>query len=68
MTLIPEWRDVWRWYSTWVMAGLAAMPAAWAAIPAEWRATVPDEAQYAVAGVMFIGGVIGRVVKQGRKT
>lgn len=68
MNLIPEWRDVWRWYSTWVMAALAAMPVVWATIPYEWQMAVPDGAKYIGAALMFFAGVLGRVVKQDRRS
>lgn len=64
MKLVSDWRDVWRYYSTQVLAGLAILPVAWAELPPDVRDLLPEEWRpWALAG-LAMAGLAGRVVRQ----
>lgn len=64
MKLVSDWRDVWKWSSTHVVALAAAIPIAWEHLPTEFKAIVPDECMPFVGLIMFAAFVIGRLRDQ----
>jgi hypothetical protein len=63
ISLVDEWKQVWKMYSTHALSIAGAIPVAWASMP-------PDLQQsckwllWGLAPVVAISGIIGRVVKQ----
>jgi len=68
MSLVSDWKSIWRWHSTWIAAVAAALPVvlplAWAQMPADLKAAVPDHWMPIIAVVMFIAFVLGRIRRQ----
>ena len=64
MRLVPDWKNVWRWHSTWVAALLAALPMAWQSMPSDIKAYVPPEWEPAILALMFVAFIFGRLRKQ----
>ena len=64
MKLVDDWKDAWRWHSTWLAGAIAALPFVWAEMPDDLKAYIPDEWQPIVAGVMFVAFMIGRLRAQ----
>jgi hypothetical protein len=71
MKLVGNWKDWYKWYSTWLAAASAGLQAAvvgYVALPAEAKALLPGD----LAGYMQVSAVIlavlvpvGRVLQQG---
>ncbi|GHE88390.1 hypothetical protein GCM10016455_05650 [Aliiroseovarius zhejiangensis] len=38
---VDNWKDFWRWHSTYAIAFLAGLPVAWAELPADIKAMIP---------------------------
>ena len=64
MKPVSNWRDAWRWFSVRFAALGAAVSVAWLALPADLTAQVPGWVQNAVAGVIFVGVLLGRLIDQ----
>lgn len=64
MRLIENARYVWKFYSTHAQAIAAAIPVAYATLPAEWLEIFPEWLLIALPLIVFVSGVVGRVVKQ----
>jgi ABC-type uncharacterized transport system permease subunit len=66
MTIIPDWRRAWRWFSVQALVVLAALPLVWSTLPADLRAYLPDGWEPYVLLVVAIGGLAGRFVDQNK--
>lgn len=66
MTLIPNWRECWRWFSVQALAAIAALPLVWPSLPADVRAWVPDSWQPWILVALALGGIAGRLVDQSK--
>jgi ABC-type uncharacterized transport system permease subunit len=64
MTIIPDWRRAWRWFSVQALVVLAALPLVWSTLPADLRAYLPDGWEPYVLLAVAIGGLAGRFVDQ----
>lgn len=64
-TLIPNWRDAWKWISVHSMVLAAAVQGAWLQIPEDMKAALPPHCVQYTTIVLLVVGVIGRFVKQG---
>ena len=65
MRLVDDWKDFWKWYSTWIGAAIAAVPVVWMQLPADLKAYIPESwYPYIMAG-MFVAMVLGRIDAQG---
>lgn len=64
--MIPNWKKVWQFYSTWVVAAILAAPAAWGAMPLELKANVPEVLMPYIAVIAFVGFVLARVKGQNK--
>jgi len=64
MKLIPEWRSWWRFYSTWIVAVIVAIPPVWVALPLDLKSRIPDEWMPWVSAAMFIAFMVGRLRAQ----
>lgn len=66
--LAKDWRQVWRYYSTWALALLAVMPEIYAALVAAGVVDgreMPDVASWIVRAIA-VAGIVGRFVSQTR--
>lgn len=62
--IIPEWREVWKWYSVWGKAAAFALLACWALLPEEMqKAFSPQELKYMAMGLIVLA-FGGQLVKQ----
>lgn len=64
MRLIPNWRRAWRMFSVQAQALAFAVLGGWQAMPDELRAAVPAWAVLAVAMVLLVAGIVGRLIQQ----
>jgi len=67
MTLIPNWRRAWRWFSVQALAILAVLPMVWLQLPPDIKAYIPPAWGWAVFVTIAFGGIIGRLVDQNPK-
>ena len=65
MKLVKNAGQAWRWFSVRFAALGVAVSGAWLALPADLSAQVPGWAQNAVAGFIFAGVLVGRLIDQG---
>lgn len=66
--IVTDWRKVWRYYSTWVLALLALMPDLYAALVASRLLTgddIPSVASWIIR-CLAIAGIALRFVNQAR--
>lgn len=64
MTLVPDWRSAWRWFSVQALAILAALPLVWMALPSDAKGFLPDNLEPWVLFALAAGGIVGRVIDQ----
>ena len=64
LTLIDNWTNIWKWYSTHAMVTYTTLMAYYVQLTPAQKAEYPDWVIYSVMGVMFISFVVGRIVKQ----
>ena len=68
MKLIVDWKQGWKFYSTWALAVLAVMPDVYNAIlAADLLNTddIPDYAAWAIRGVAILG-IVSRFINQAK--
>lgn len=67
MAIVSDWRDVFRYYSTWALAVLALTPEIHAALVAAGLTGdgLPDTYAWLVRGIA-VAGIVGRFVSQAR--
>lgn len=65
MKLVKDARRAWRWFSVQAMAALALLPIIWMQLPPETQAMVPDHWRPWIMVAVAIGGIAGRLIKQG---
>lgn len=66
--LVPDWRQVARYYSTWALAVLALVPDIYAALVAAGLFTgddMPEAAAWIVRGVAVLG-IVSRFINQAK--
>jgi hypothetical protein len=77
MTLIKNWRDAWKWYSTWAFASIATIqtsvlvfvtPAQLAAPVLFYPTWTWEMASQAVIAFLAVTGGIGRLISQSPKS
>ncbi|EIW1121537.1 hypothetical protein NH672_19045 [Klebsiella pneumoniae] len=64
MTLVDNWKQAWRWYSTHALILATSVPLAMAEAEKYFGQEFPMWVKVTVAGVIFVSGVIGRVILQ----
>lgn len=64
MKLVDNWKQVWKWYSTHALILAASVPLAMAEAEKYFGHEFPIWVKATVAGVIFVSGVIGRVILQ----
>ena len=60
MKLIPEWRDVWKFYSTWAVIALGT----WNMVPMILQAHIPMPVNVGVSTFLLASVIIVRVIGQ----
>lgn len=66
--LVSDWRQVWKYYSTWALAVLALVPDIYGALVASGlvaNGDIPDAAAWIVRGVA-IAGIVVRFINQAK--
>ena len=69
MTLVPDWRKAWRWFSVQAFAFLAVIPVVWMNLPPDVKAMVPDSWNqwiFLVISLAAVLGGVGRVIDQNK--
>jgi len=64
MKLVPDWKESWRWFSTWSLAAIAAVPPVWASLPEEIKEMMPVWLDPWLFTALALGGIVGRLVDQ----
>jgi len=62
--LIPNWKRAWRMTSVQAQALALSVIGAWQATPEDIRASIPQWGLWALLGLILLGGIVGRLVKQ----
>lgn len=65
--IIKNWRDAWKWYSIHMPMLSAALLATWVALPDQLQQSLSPLELKAVAIVLIVLGVIGRLIDQSPK-
>lgn len=64
LTLIDNWKNIWKWYSTHAMVIYTALVSYYAQMPAEDKASLPLWVIYLIQAVIVVSFVVGRLIKQ----
>ncbi len=64
MCLIDEWKHAWKLLSIQANTVGLGIVGAYAALPEEFKSAIPAKYVLAAAGVTFLLGLVGRLVKQ----
>ncbi|WP_279025110.1 hypothetical protein [Gibbsiella quercinecans] len=64
LQLIEEWRQCWRWFSTWALTLAGAIPAVWAELPPDLKFVIPASLMGTITAVVAVCGIVGRVINQ----
>lgn len=64
MKLVPDWKNVWRWYSTHCLLLAASIPVAMAETESFLDHKFPLWAKFTLGVVIFTCGMVGRVIDQ----
>ncbi|MEC5321599.1 hypothetical protein VSX61_22185 [Brenneria populi subsp. brevivirga] len=64
--LIDEWKQCWRWFSSWALIIAGAIPSVWVELPSDLKSAIPVDIMSTVTTVVAACGLIGRVVQQGK--
>ena len=64
MKLVPDWRRVWRYYSTQALIAIAALPMIWMEIPPDIRDLIPEAWRPWAVTAVALSGILGRLIAQ----
>ena len=64
MSLVDNWRNCWRWFSTQAMVLAGAIQGSWLFVPDDLRSTIPPQWLQGITIALMVMGVAGRLVKQ----
>ncbi|MFN3169306.1 MAG: hypothetical protein ACE37E_01280 [Hyphomicrobiales bacterium] len=64
MTIVPNARRAWRWFSVQAMVLATAIQGAWVFIPPDLKERTGDDLASIVTGAILVLGVVGRMVSQ----
>ena len=67
MKVVSDWRNVWKYYSTQALLGLAALPIVWMELPADVKAMVPSEWHAWIVSGIAVAGAASRYLKQAER-
>lgn len=65
MKLVKDARKAWRWFSVQALAVMALLPIVWVQLPPDVQAMMPEAWRPWVMVALAIGGIAGRLIKQG---
>lgn len=65
MKLVDNWQKSYKWFSVNIPIVGTSFLGAWIAMPDSLRDSVPHRYIEAITAIVFVGGVIGRLIKQG---
>lgn len=60
MHLIPEWKDIWKFYSTWAVVALTA----WNMVPVILVGLIPVHINLIVSAILLASYILARIVNQ----
>lgn len=64
LTIIPDWRDAWKWFSVHALVILAALPLVWAGLPSDLKSHLPPSLEVWALCLVALGGLAGRFIDQ----
>lgn len=64
MKLVEDWKQAWKWYSTHALVIATTVPLAVSEAEQYLGHEMPLWAKGAIAGVILVSGLIGRVIDQ----
>lgn len=64
MTLVPEWRQWWKWTSVHALAIAGVLPGVWCSLPGAWQAVVPISYIAIATAITSVLGIRGRLNAQ----
>lgn len=64
LTLIDNWKNIWKWYSTHAVVIYTALVSYYAQMPAIDKASLPLWVIYLIQAVIVVSFVVGRLIKQ----
>ncbi|MDM4768635.1 hypothetical protein [Solimonas sp. SE-A11] len=67
-SLVPDWRECYRWFCMHAMLLSIALQGAWLELPDSMKADVPGWLVHAVTIAVLVLGMVGRVVDQVKPT
>jgi len=67
MKLVDNWKSAWRWFSIHCLWIAAAIPNVWAELPSDLKSAIPPGTMGAIAALVAICGIAGRLVDQEKK-
>lgn len=67
MKLVDDARKAWRWISMQCMGAAVALLGAWEVMPDDLKTGIPPRAVTIVAVVLLVLGMLGRLVRQGKR-
>ena len=65
--LTDDWKQCWKWFSSWALTLAGAIPAVWVELPPDLKDAIPPGTMSTITAVVAGCGLIGRVVQQGPK-
>jgi len=65
MKMVKNAAQAWRWFSVQALAALALLPIVWVQLPHDVQAMMPEAWRPWVMVALAIGGIAGRLIKQG---
>jgi hypothetical protein len=66
MTLIPNWREAWRWFSIQSLALIMLLPTIWEALPSDAKVFIPEGWGIWIVVLIAAAGIVGRLVDQNK--
>ena len=64
LTLVDNWKNIWKWYSTHAVVIYTALVSYYAQMPAVDKASLPLWVIYLIQAVIVVSFVVGRLIKQ----
>lgn len=64
MKIVPDWRRLWRWHSTWFFGVLAVILPVWQELPPDIKSMVPAEWRPWIVSLIAVAGLILRLRQQ----
>lgn len=62
---VKDWKDCWKWASTWMMLVLVALPEVWEQMPPDIKAMLPEAWEPGVLLLLWVAAIFARIWNQG---